>query len=147
MRSFADAQATSSMTVAFVERHRGQEPLNFDNGAFNVRRFATRALACGERVRYLINDFPKIVDKIPDDRGWNRGKPGVNRVTLQRGCSASLRICLQSSYSRMCGGYRRLPSDRREEGKSHFIYLLVMNDTISSASGIFSVWRMVLLRW
>ena len=22
------------------------------------------------------NDFPKIVDKIPDDRGWNRGKPG-----------------------------------------------------------------------
>ena len=23
------------------------------------------------------NDFPKIVDKIPDDRGWNRGKPGV----------------------------------------------------------------------
>ena len=40
------------MTVAFVERHRGQEPLNFDNGGFNVRRFATRALACGERVRY-----------------------------------------------------------------------------------------------
>ena len=43
----------------------------------NVRRFATRAWACGERVRYLINDFPKIVDKIPDDRGWNRGKPGL----------------------------------------------------------------------
>ena len=39
------------MTVAFVERHRGQVPLNFDNGGFNVRRFATRALACGERVR------------------------------------------------------------------------------------------------
>ena len=78
MRSFADAQATSSMTVAFVERHRGQVPLNFDEGGFNVRRFATRAWACGERVRYLINDFPKIVDKIPDDRGWNRGKPGVS---------------------------------------------------------------------
>ena len=31
------------------------------------------------------NDFPKIVDKIPDDRGRNRGKPGVNSVTLQRG--------------------------------------------------------------
>ena len=31
------------------------------------------------------NDFPKIVDKIPDDRGWNRGKPGSNSVTLQRG--------------------------------------------------------------
>ena len=24
------------------------------------------------------NDFPKIVDKIPDDRGWNRGKPGFD---------------------------------------------------------------------
>ena len=76
MRSFADAQATSSMTVAFVERRRGQVPLNFDEGGFNVRRFATRAWACGERVRYP-TIFPKIVDKIPDDRGWNRGKPGV----------------------------------------------------------------------
>ena len=62
-------------SVALAERHRGQVPLNFDEGGFNVRRFATRAWACGERVRYLINDFPKIVDKIPDDRGWNRGKP------------------------------------------------------------------------
>jgi len=26
------------------------------------------------------NDFPKIVDKIPDDRGWNRGKPGPIEV-------------------------------------------------------------------
>ena len=48
-------------SMAFVERHRGQVPLNFDEGEFNVRRFATRALACGERVRYLINDFGKIV--------------------------------------------------------------------------------------
>ena len=55
------------------------------------------------------NEFPKIVDKIPDDRGWNRGKPGVNSVTLQRGVSESLRICLQSSYSRLCGGNRWLP--------------------------------------
>ena len=46
------------MTVAFVERHRGQVPLNFDKGGFNVRRFATRALACGERVRYP-TIFPK----------------------------------------------------------------------------------------
>ena len=38
--------------MAFVERHRGQVPLNFDEGGFNVRRFATRAWACGERVRY-----------------------------------------------------------------------------------------------
>ena len=30
-----------------------------------------------EGVRYLINDFLKIVDKIPDDRAWARGKPGV----------------------------------------------------------------------
>ena len=45
LRSFADAQATSSMTVAFVERHRGQVPLNFGNGEFNEIRFATRAWA------------------------------------------------------------------------------------------------------
>ena len=45
-------------SVAFVERHRGQVPLNFDEGGFNVRRFATRALACGERVRYP-TIFPK----------------------------------------------------------------------------------------
>ena len=46
------------LSVAFVERHRGQVPLNFDKGGFNVRRFATRALACGERVRYP-TIFPK----------------------------------------------------------------------------------------
>ena len=63
--------------MAFVERHRGQVPLNFDEGGFNVRRFATRAWACGGESQ-VSNDFPKIVDKIPDDRGWNRGKPGVN---------------------------------------------------------------------
>ena len=63
------------MTVAFVERHRGQVPLNFDNGEFNEIRFATRAWALrGES--QVSNDFSKIVDKIPDDRGWNRGKPG-----------------------------------------------------------------------
>ena len=37
---------------------RGQVPLNFDEGGFNVRRFATRAWACGERVRYP-TIFPK----------------------------------------------------------------------------------------
>ena len=26
----------------------------------------------------LSNDFPKIVDKIPDERRLNRGKPGLN---------------------------------------------------------------------
>ena len=60
-------------------------PLNFDEGGFNVRRFATRALACGGGESQVSNDFPKIVDKIPDDRGRNRGKPGVNSVTMQRG--------------------------------------------------------------
>ena len=45
-------------SVAFGERRRGQVPLNFDKGGFNVRRFATRALACGERVRYP-TIFPK----------------------------------------------------------------------------------------
>ena len=53
---------------------RGQVPLNFDEGGFNVRRFATRALACGERVR-CPTILSKIVDKTPDDRGRNRGKP------------------------------------------------------------------------
>ena len=33
-------------------------PLNFDEGGFNVRRFATRAWGCGERVRYP-TIFPK----------------------------------------------------------------------------------------
>ena len=56
---------------SFVERHRGQVPLNIDEGGFNVRRFATRALACGERVR-CPTILSKIVDKTPDDRGWNR---------------------------------------------------------------------------
>ena len=32
LRSFAGAQAASSMTTAFVERRRGQVPLNFDEG-------------------------------------------------------------------------------------------------------------------
>ena len=32
-------------SVAFVERHRGQVPLNFDNGEFNEIRFATREWA------------------------------------------------------------------------------------------------------
>ena len=44
--------------MAFVERRRGQVPLNFDEGGFNGRRFATRAWACGERVRYP-TIFPK----------------------------------------------------------------------------------------
>ena len=43
----------------------------------NEIRFATRAWAFwGES--QVSNDFPKIVDKIPDDRGWNRGKPGFD---------------------------------------------------------------------
>ena len=37
---------------------RGQVPLNFDEGGLKVRRFATRAWACGERVRYP-TIFPK----------------------------------------------------------------------------------------
>ena len=71
-------------SVAFVERHRGQVPLNFDEGRDQ------REEVCDEGVglrgeSQVSNDFPKIVDKIPDDRRWNRGKPGVNSVTLQRG--------------------------------------------------------------
>ena len=63
------------MTVAFVERHRGQVPLNFDEGGFNVRRFATRAWDCVERVRYP-TIFPKSLirylmtgDRIVANRG------------------------------------------------------------------------------
>lgn len=43
-----------------------------------------------------------------NDEVVNRGKPGVNSVTLQRGVSESLRICLQFSYSRLCGWNRLL---------------------------------------
>ena len=75
----------------------------------NVRRFATRAWACGERVRYP-TIFPKSLIRylmtgdgtdaasesngnlftLPsreeeNDKVVNRGKPGVNSVTLQRG--------------------------------------------------------------
>ena len=62
--------------MAFVERHRGQVPLNFDKG------LNQREEVCDEGVglwgeSQVSNDFPKIVDKIPDDRGCNRGKPGV----------------------------------------------------------------------
>ena len=38
-------------------------------------------------------------------------------VCLCVGFSESLRICLQSSYSRQCGGYRRLPTDRKGSGQ------------------------------
>ena len=59
-------------------------PLNFDEGRYQ------REEVCDEGVglrgeSQVSNDFPKIVDKIPDDRGWNRGKPRLNNVTLQRG--------------------------------------------------------------
>ena len=54
--------------MAFVERHRGQVPLNFDKGRNQ------REEVCDEGVglrgeSQVSNDFPKIVDKIPDDRG------------------------------------------------------------------------------
>ena len=75
------------------------------------------------------NDFPKIVDKIPDDRGWNRGKPGVNSVTLQRGGSESLRICLQSSYSRLCGGNRWLPLTAFIERRQGQVPLYIYNES------------------
>ena len=32
------------------------------------------------------NDFPKIVDKTPDDRWWARGKPGFD-------CNAGVALC------------------------------------------------------
>ena len=38
-------------SMAFVERLRGQVPLNFDESEVNGSRFATRAWDCGERVR------------------------------------------------------------------------------------------------
>ena len=64
-------------SVAFVERHRGQVPLNFDKGRNQ------REEVCDEGVglwgeSQVSNDFPKIVDKAPDDWGWNHDKPGLN---------------------------------------------------------------------
>ena len=114
--------------MAFVERHRGQVPLNFDKGRNQ------REEVCDEGVglrgeSQVSNDFPKIVDKIPDDRGWNRGKPGVNSVTLQREVSESLRICLQSSYSRLCGGNRWLPLTAFIERRQGQVPLSIYNES------------------
>ena len=78
-----------SSSVAFEERHRGRVPLFIDvrpwaghrgmTVGINESRFATsRVWDLWERVRCLINDFLKIVDKTPDDRRWARGKPGVD---------------------------------------------------------------------
>ena len=63
--------------MAFVERHRGQVSLNFDAG--RVQREEVCDEGAGLRGESQVsNDFPKIVDKIPDDRGWNRGIPGFD---------------------------------------------------------------------
>ncbi len=48
-------------SVAFVERRRGQVPLNFDKGGFNVRRFATRASATLNIARIPDIDWPGMV--------------------------------------------------------------------------------------
>ena len=63
--------------MAFVERHRGQVPLNFDAGLVQREEVCDEGVGlCGES--QVSNDFPKIVDKIPDERRLNRGKPGLN---------------------------------------------------------------------
>ena len=52
--------------------------------------------------------------------------PGVLMYAV--GFSESLRICLQSSYSRPCGGYRRLPSAdlvESAEGKCRLIFQFI----------------------
>ena len=64
-------------SVAFVERHRGQVPLNFDEGRDQ------REEVCDEGVglwgeSQVSDDFLKIDDKTPDDRGRNHDKPGLN---------------------------------------------------------------------
>ena len=63
-------------SVAFVERHRGQVPLNFDEGGFNVKRFATRAWVRRERVGYPTIFQKSLIrylmtgDAIVANRGW-----------------------------------------------------------------------------
>ena len=54
--------------MALAESRRGQVPLNFEEGRDQ------REEVCDEGVglrgeSQVSNDFPKIVDKIPDDRG------------------------------------------------------------------------------
>ena len=114
--------------MTFVERRRGQVTLNFKEGRDQ------REEVCDEGVglrgeSQVSTEFPKIVDKIPADRGWNRGKPGVNSVTLQRGVSESLRICLQSSYSRLCGGNRWLPLTAFIERRQGQVPLYIYNES------------------
>ena len=54
---------------------RGQVPLDFDEGRDQRKEVCDEGVGLrGES--QVSNDFPKIVDKIPDDRGRNRGKPG-----------------------------------------------------------------------
>ena len=62
--------------MAFGERSRGQVPLNFDKGRNQ------REEVCDEGVglrgeSQVSNDFPKIVDKIPDDLGGIVANPGL----------------------------------------------------------------------
>ena len=95
--------------------------------SINESRFATRAWACGERVRYLINDFPKIVDKIPDDRGRNRGKPGAGRST-RRTASKSKSLGFSKKRRESCGGPELIDSspmmafEERHLGRDRFLY-------------------------
>ena len=52
------------------------------------------------------------------------------------GFSESLRICLQSSYSRLCGGYRRLPTDRQGSGQVPLLFSPAVAATGPSAEDI-----------
>ena len=62
--------------MAFVERHRGQVPLNFDEGRNQREEVCDEGVGLGGESQ-VSNDFPKIVDKIPDDLGGIVANPGL----------------------------------------------------------------------
>ena len=71
------------------------------------------------------NDFPKIVDKIPDDRGRNRGKPGAGRST-RRTASKSKSLGFSEKRRESCGGPELIDSspmmafEERHLGRDRF---------------------------
>ena len=63
----------SLQTALFIPCGSGDAALTV---GINESRFVMRAVPLwGES--QVSNDFPKIVDKAPDDRGWNHDKPVV----------------------------------------------------------------------
>ena len=104
---------------------RGQVPLNFDEGEFNVRRFATRAWACGERVRYP-TIFPKSLIRYLMTGGGIVANRGRSQHPEDRLEGKSLGFSEKRRES--CGGPESIDSspmmafEERHLGRDRFLY-------------------------